>query len=104
MHFQRSRHLLLPLWYVLVTLGCTLTTRSADRSLLLALPALATLAALALPTLKRSVSAVIAGFTLLFFSGCGIIVGVIWIAMQTGVPSQPAANVARLAPGFEHDF
>jgi 4-amino-4-deoxy-L-arabinose transferase-like glycosyltransferase len=101
---QRSRHLLLPLWYLLVTLGCTLTTRSADRSLLLALPALAALAAFALPTLKRGVSAVIDWFTLLFFSGCGIIVWVIWIAMQTGIPRQPAANVARLAPGFEHEF
>jgi len=101
---QRSRHLLLPLWYLLVAIGCTLTTRSADRSLLLALPALATLAAFALPTLQRSVSAAIDWFTLLFFSGCGIVVWVIWIAMQTGIPSQPAANVARLAPGFEHHF
>ena len=24
--------------------------------------------------------------------------------MQTGIPRQPAANVARLAPGFEHSF
>ena len=24
--------------------------------------------------------------------------------MQTGVPKQPAANVARLVPGFEHSF
>jgi 4-amino-4-deoxy-L-arabinose transferase-like glycosyltransferase len=101
---QPSRHLMLPLWYVAVAIGCTLTTRSADRSLLLALPALAALAAFALPTLQRSVSALIDWFTLLFFSGCGIIVWVIWIAMQTGVPSQPAANVARLAPGFEHHF
>ena len=101
---QASRHLMLPLWYVAVAIGCTLTTRSADRSLLLALPALAALAAFALPTLQRSVSALIDWFTLLFFSGCGIIVWVIWIAMQTGVPSQPAANVARLAPGFEHQF
>ena len=101
---QAGRHVMLPLWYVSVALGCTLTTRSADRSLLLALPALAALAAFALPTLQRSVSALIDWFTLLFFSGCGIIVWVIWIAMQTGVPRQPAANVARLAPGFEHHF
>lgn len=101
---QASRHLMLPLWYVFVSIGCTLTTRSADRSLLLALPALAALAAFALPTLQRSVSALIDWFTLLFFSGCGIIVWVVWIAMQTGVPSQPAANVARLAPGFDHQF
>jgi hypothetical protein len=99
-----SQHLSLPLWFAGVAIAATLTTASADRSLLLALPALAALAAFALPTLKRSVAALIDWFTLLFFSGCAFIIWVIWIAMQTGVPSQPAANVARLAPGFEHSF
>jgi hypothetical protein len=74
---------------------------SSDRTLLLGLPALAALAAFALPTLKRSVASLIDWFTLIFFTGCGVIVWVVWIAMQTGTPRQPAANVARLAPGFE---
>jgi hypothetical protein len=99
-----SRHLLLPVWFAGVALLATLSTASGERSLLLALPALATLAAFALPTLKRSVSALIDWFTLLFFSSSAIIIWVIWIAMQTGVPSQPAANVARLAPGFQPGF
>lgn len=99
-----SRHLALPLWFVAVALGATLFTASADRSLLLALPALAALAAFALPTLGRSVAALVDWFTLLFFSGCAIIIWVVWIAMQTGIPKQPAANVARLAPGFEPSF
>jgi 4-amino-4-deoxy-L-arabinose transferase-like glycosyltransferase len=99
-----SRHLALPVWFVGVSVGATLTTSSADRSLLLALPALAALAAFALPTLKRSVAALIDWFTLLFFSGCAVVIWVIWISMQTGVPKQPAANVARLAPGFGHSF
>ena len=72
--------------------------------LLLALPALAALAAFSLPTLGRSVAALVDWFTLLFFSGCAVIIWVVWIALQTGVPQQPAANVARLAPGFEHSF
>lgn len=99
-----SRHLALPVWFVVVTLGSTLTTGSPDRTLLLGLPAYAALAAFALPTLKRQVAALIDWFTLLFFCGCGIIIWVVWIAMQTGFPSQPAANVARLAPGFEPHF
>src|SRR5665647_2909206 len=99
-----SRHLILPLWFAGVALGTTLSTASAERSLLLTLPALAALAAFALPTLKRSVAALIDWFTLLFFSGSACIIWIIWIAMQTGVPSQPAANVARLAPGFEPSF
>ena len=99
-----SRHLALPLWFAGVAVGATLTTASADRSLLLALPALAALAAFALPTLGRSVAALIDWFTLIFFSGCAFTIWVVWIAMQTGVPKQPAANVARLAPGFEPSF
>jgi hypothetical protein len=99
-----SKHIALPLWFVMVCLLSTLFTGSPDRSLLLALPALAALAAFALPTLQRQVSALIDWFTLLFFSGCGLIIWVVWIAMQTGSPPQPAANVARLAPGFTSVF
>ncbi len=99
-----SRHLALPLLLAGIAIGATLTTGSADRSLLLALPALAALAAFSLPTLRRSVAALVDWFTLLFFSGWAIVIWVIWIALQTGVPQQPAANVARLAPGFEHSF
>ena len=101
---QISRHVALPTWFVMVPLVATVLTGSSDRTLLLSLPPLATLAAFALPTLKRSVAALIDWFTLLFFSGCGIIIWVVWIAMQTGVPAQPAANVARLAPGFTPSF
>ena len=99
-----SRHLALPLWLAGTAIGATLTTEAADRSLLLALPALAALAAFSLPTLSRSVAALVDWFTLLFFSGCSFVIWVIWIALQTGVPQQPAANVARLAPGFAHSF
>ena len=49
-------------------------------------------------------AALVDWFTLLFFSGWAFVIWVIWIALQTGVPKQPAANVARLAPGFEHSF
>jgi len=99
-----SRHVALPLWFVAVSIGTTVATPSSDRSLLLGLPALAALAAFALPTLSRSVSALIDWFTLLFFSGCAFIIWVIWISLQTGVPAKPAANVMKLAPGFEPSF
>ena len=99
-----SRHLALPMWFASVAVVATLTTGSADRSLLLALPALAALAAFALPTLERSFAALIDWFTLLFFSSCALTIWVVWISMQTGIPRQPATNVARLAPEFEHSF
>jgi 4-amino-4-deoxy-L-arabinose transferase-like glycosyltransferase len=50
------------------------------------------------------VSALIDWFTLVFFSGCALVIWVIWFSMQTGVPAKPAANVARLAPGFVPEF
>ena len=99
-----QRHLLLPLAFVAVALGAALTTRPADRALLLGLPPLATLAALALPTLRRSMAALIDWFTLLFFTVSAIAVWVIWISTQTGIPAKPAANVAKLAPGFVPEF
>lgn len=99
-----SRHVALPLWFALVSLLTTILTPSSDRSLLLALPALAALAAFSLPTLSRSVSALIDWFTLLFFTGCAVIVWVVWLSLHTGIPPKPAQNVARLAPGFVPTF
>ncbi|MBD9393775.1 hypothetical protein [Acidovorax sp. ACV01] len=101
---QGHRHLLLPLWFSAVSIAATFTTQPADRALLLGLPALAALAAFALPTLRRSVGALIDWFTLLFFTISALAIWVIWIAMQTGVPAKPAANVAKLAPGFVPQF
>ena len=103
-HQLARRHVALPLWFAAVSVGTTVLTPSSDRSLLLGLPALATLAAFALPTLKRSVAALIDWFTLLFFSGCAVVIWVVWLSLQTGVPAKPAANVVRLAPGFEPSF
>ncbi len=103
-HHIGSRHIALPLWMTSVTLLATLFTGSSDRTLLLILPAMASLAAFALPTLQRQMASLVDWFTLLFFSGCGLTIWVVWFAMQTGFPSQPAANVARLAPGFVSEF
>ncbi len=97
-------HVALPLWAALVSVVDSALSPERDRALLLGLPALAALAAFALPTLRRSVTALVDWFTLIFFSGCALIIWVIWFAMQTGVPAKPAANVAKLAPGFVPEF
>ncbi len=99
-----KRHVALPLWFALVSLATAALAPNPDRALLLGLPALAALAAFALPTFERSVSALIDWFTLLFFSGCALVIWVIWISLQTGIPAKPAANVAKLAPGFVPSF
>jgi 4-amino-4-deoxy-L-arabinose transferase-like glycosyltransferase len=98
------RHLSVPLSVVLVALAANLAMDGSDRALMLALPGLAVLAAFALPTLKRSASAAIDWFSMFFFSLCAITIWVIYSAVQTGVPAKPAANVAKLAPGFEASF
>lgn len=99
-----SRHVALPLWFAAVAIGATVFTSAFERALLLGLPPLAALAAFALPTLRRSVASLIDWFTLLFFTSCAIIIWLIWVAMQTGVPRPMANNVAKLAPGFEPSF
>lgn len=99
-----SRHLALPLALAAIPLFSAVFTPAIERSLLLALPALAALVAFALPTLNRSLSALIDWFTLLFFSTCALLIWLIWIATLTGVPAKPAANVAKLAPLFEPRF
>ena len=99
-----SMHVIWPITMIGVVTVASAITAASERTLLLALPAFAAMAAFALPTLKRSVTALIDWFTLLFFTGCGVIIWVVWLAMQTGWPPQPAANVARLAPGFTPSF
>ena len=99
-----SQHLILPLFMFTVTLIASLLTNAPEKTLLLALPSLAALAAFALPTLSRSMAALIDWFTLLFFTGGALIIWGVWISLQTGIPAQPAINVQRLVPGFHHVF
>lgn len=96
----RMPHIGLPLWFVVVTVSTAWFTGNSNRALLSALPAIATLAAFALPTLRRSVGAFIDWFTLLFFSLGALIIWVVWVAMQTGWPTVTARNVSRNAPDF----
>ncbi|MFO1329896.1 MAG: hypothetical protein U1F56_21230 [Rubrivivax sp.] len=94
------RHLAVPLVVVVTALLASLAMGGSDRALMLALPGLAALAAFALPTLRRSAAAAIDWFSMCFFSGAAVVIWVLYSAMQLGVPAKPAANIARLAPGF----
>ena len=99
-----ERHILIPLSGALVAICAWVAMGGWDRALMLALPPLAVLAAFALPTLRRSTAAAIDWFSVFFFSACALAIWVIYIAMQTGVPRQPAANVSRLIAGFTPQF
>ena len=95
-----QQHLILPVFMWLTIFCVSIASKNPERTLLLSLPSLACLAAFALPTLKRSFSAFIDWFTLLFFTGGAVIIWVVWLSLQTGWPAQPAINVSRLAPGY----
>jgi 4-amino-4-deoxy-L-arabinose transferase-like glycosyltransferase len=98
------RHLSVPLVTVMTSLLANVAMGGSDRALMLGLPGLAVLAAFALPTLKRSAAAAIDWFSMCFFTAWMLFIWVIYIAMHTGVPAQPAANVARLLPGYVPQF
>ena len=100
----RQRHIAVPLTAAAVGLAACIAMGGSDRALMLALPPVAVLAAFALPTLRRSLSAAIDWFSVCFFTVAALTIWVVYAAMQTGVPAQPAANVARLAPGFVARF
>jgi hypothetical protein len=102
--FLASRHVSIPLAQVLICLGATLALGGSDRALLLTLPAFAILAAFALPTLKRSWSAMVDWFSLFFFSLGALFIWAYYFALQTGWPPRLAANLKRLAPDLTVQF
>lgn len=98
------RHIAWPLCFILLSITQLLFTHSSDNTLILALPGLATLSAFALPTLKRRISALVDWLILIYFSISSCIIWIMWLAMMTGFPEQPARNVKKLLPGFEYQF
>ena len=99
-----SRHISIALGCTLVSVVAWLVMGGSDRALMLALPPLAVLASFALPTLHRSTAAAIDWFSVFFFSACALVFWVVYISIQTGIPAQPARNIARLAPGYAPSF
>ena len=100
----QRRHISVPLGCAAVAVAACVAMGSSDRALMLALPALAVLAAFALPTLQRGTAAAIDWFSVFFFSAAAITLWVIYVSLHTGVPAKPAANVFKLAPGYAVHF
>lgn len=102
--YLKNRHIAVPLSCALVCLVSNVVMGGSDRALMLGVPALAILAAFALPTLQRGTSAAIDWFSVFFFSGGALLLWVHYVALQTGAPLKPAANMARLVPGYVNKF
>jgi hypothetical protein len=99
-----SWHIVVPLAVTATLLGVWLAMAGSDRALMLALPALAVLAAFALPTLQRSAAAAIDWFSVCLFTIAVATGWVFYVAIQTGVPASLASNVAKLSPGYLNRF
>ena len=99
-----SWHIVAPLAVTATLLAVWLAMAGSDRALMLALPALAVLAAFALPTLQRSAAAAIDWFSVFFFTIAVATGWVFYVAMQTGTPAKLAANVTKLSPGYANAF
>jgi 4-amino-4-deoxy-L-arabinose transferase-like glycosyltransferase len=99
-----KRHVSVPAAVAASGVLACLAMGGEDRALMLALPGMAVLAAFALPTMRRSATALIDWFSMVFFSLSALTIWVIYVAMQTGVPARTAANVTKLAPGFSPSF
>src|SRR4029078_13054730 len=79
-----SRHIVVPLAGATTLLAVWVAMAGSDRALMLALPALAVLAAFALPTLKRSAAAAVDWFSVFFFTITSTPGACCSVAMQTG--------------------
>lgn len=99
-----NRHISIPLGCVAVSAAACIAMGGSERALMLGLPPLAVLAAFALPTLQRSTAAAIDWFSVCFFTIAAVVIWVIYLSMQTGVPAKPAINISRLAPGYPREF
>ncbi|CAH0352903.1 hypothetical protein [Aquabacterium sp. CECT 9606] len=106
-HWRRQvarRHIAVPLFSALVGFAACIVMDANDRALLQALPALAVLAAFALPILQRSLGSAIDWFSVFFFTTAALLIWLHYGAMYTGVPAKMAGNVAKLVPGYATDF
>lgn len=106
-HWRRQsmrRHIAVPLLSAFVGLVASMAMGANDRAMLQALPALAVLAAFALPILQRSLGAALDWFSVFFFTVCAAAIWLIYVAMHTGMPAKTAANVSKLVPGYHAHF
>lgn len=99
-----DRHIAVPLALTGVGVLACMSMGGSDRALVVALPGLAVLASFALPTLNRSVSAMVDWFSLFLFSTLAVIIWAYYLAMHTPWLPRMWASVQRQAPAFQPQF
>ncbi|MFN4114945.1 MAG: hypothetical protein ACK4F7_00405 [Inhella sp.] len=97
--FLIRRHVAVPLTLALAGLLACVAMGGSDRALLLALPALAVLASFALPTLNRSLSAMVDWFSVFFFSALTLFVWFYFLALHTDWFPRASSSASRALSG-----
>ena len=91
----------LPLTVAFAFLAAALFARRPGENVLLpAIPAVAILAAIGLPTLRRSVVNLIDWFAVSAFTVFSLAIWAYWLALITGFPPRMAFRASQIAPGY----
>ena len=94
--YLSHRHVSVPLTLAALALLACMGMGGSERALLLALPGLALLAAFALPTLSRSLSAMLDWFSLFFFSAAMLALWLYFAALHTNALPRMSRSLQRL--------
>jgi len=86
---------------VLTLLGLSYWGPALDVNLIALLAPLCFLGSQGIPTLRRGAAAALDWFGVVTFTCCAALVWLGWFAMVSGTPPRIAANLARVAPGFQ---
>jgi len=98
----RDPRVLVPAVTVLLTfIGLAFWGPALDVNLISVLAPLCFLASQGIPTLRRGAAAALDWFGVVTFACCAALVWLGWFAMVSGTPPRIAANLARVAPGFQ---
>ena len=104
-HYLAHAHIGLPLVFAVAALASSAVVKhSQEAQALAAIPALALLSSLSLPTLQRSWRVALNGFSISIYTVAAALTWLGWIAITTGWPPRIAANFERQTPGFESAF
>jgi hypothetical protein len=106
-HWRRQlqrRHMAVPSLIFFSVALASLAMGANQQALLMALPALAVLAAFALPILLRGLGAAIDWFSVLFFTLVALYIWLAYSAMHTGQPARLSANLLKRVPDYVPDF
>ncbi len=102
--WKTAAHILMPLLLTIAFALLAFCSPLDEIGLLIFIPPLSVLAALGLPTMKRSAINAIDWFSVMTLTLIALFIWIAWFARHTGWPAGIAKNAIKLAPGFTPEF